>query len=271
MAIFVSRCALAIPGFMENYIKKGKMMQKTIFLYTTLIGWAILLASCSRQMPLSSTQPTPSTVQVSGAMYRVMHQGELGATIQLDSIANKTQLYGLGPLAYLRGELLLLDGHSYVSVVSPDGQGMEVREDFAVGAPFFVYDRIEAWEEQTLPDSVVTLSQLEHHLNNISKHRPRPFCFKVLGPVEEARIHIVNLPEGSRVSSPEEAHRGQKNYHLTHLDAELVGFFSTEHQAVFTHHDTYLHIHLITPDRLIMGHLDYLSLKPGRARLFLPR
>jgi acetolactate decarboxylase len=37
---------------------------------------------------------------------------------------------------------------------------------------------------------------------------------------------------------------------------EIIGFFSTEHKGVFTHHDSFLHMHLITKDKEKMGHLD---------------
>jgi acetolactate decarboxylase len=50
----------------------------------------------------------------------------------------------------------------------------------------------------------------------------------------------------------------------------MVGFFSTEHQAVFTHHDTFMHLHLMTEDKKQMGHLEELRFKPGQMRLLLP-
>ena len=95
--------------------------------------------------------------------------------------------------------------------------------------------------------------------------------FKLGGIVEEATIHIVNLPKGSKVSSPTEAHEGMTNYHLTNEKSEIIGFFSTEHKTIFTHHDTYLHIHLITLDRQKMGHLDDLLFKKRTMTLYLPK
>jgi len=70
------------------------------------------------------------------------------------------------------------------------------------------------------------------------------------------------------VSSPAEAHQGQTNYYLNNEEVEIVGFFSTEHQGVFTHHDSFLHMHLITKDKSLMGHLDELEL--DKVTLYLP-
>jgi acetolactate decarboxylase len=50
---------------------------------------------------------------------------------------------------------------------------------------------------------------------------------------------------------------------------ELVGVFSTKHQAVFTHHGSNIHVHLIAADGSLMGHLDRLRMDPARVRLDL--
>ena len=105
--------------------------------------------------------------------------------------------------------------------------------------------------------------------NQITKISKRPFIFKLEGIIEKATIHIVNLPKGSKVSSPDDAHQGQINYHLQNEQVEIIGFFSTEHKAILTHHDTFLHMHLITKDKTKMGHLDEVLLKNG-IKLYLP-
>ncbi len=207
-------------------------------------------------------------VEIRGAMRNVMRKGQLGSTIHLDTISNKSHLFGLGPVEYLRGELLILDGKSYISRVS--GDSMVVEESFQVSAPFFVYSNVDSWKTITLPDSILNMKQLEQHLDGLTQHINSPFAFRLQGKVAQAKIHVVNLPEGSKVSSPEEAHRGQQNYHLSNEEVEIIGFFSKEHQSVFTHHDTWMHMHLITNDRTQMGHLDEVTFAPGSVRLFLP-
>jgi acetolactate decarboxylase len=52
--------------------------------------------------------------------------------------------------------------------------------------------------------------------------------------------------------------------------SEIIDFFSTEHKAILTHHDTYLHMDLITKDRQKMGHLDEVLFKKGMIKLNLP-
>lgn len=209
-----------------------------------------------------------SNVTCISAMKNVMWKGELQGKVLLDTLKNKKGLYGLGPAEYLRGELLLVDGESYISTVLTDST-MHVAKSYNVKAPFFVYGNVTDWKKQNLPESINDMSDLEEVLNNEAKNITKPFIFKLKGKVKTADIHIQNLPEGSKVSSPKEAHVGQTNYELKNEIVELIGFYSTEHKGIFTHHDTNMHIHLITASRDKMGHLDAVEI--DKMQLFLPK
>ena len=237
-----------------NSIKKMKLI--------ILTGIALFFLSNT-----SKVKTANNDIKIVGAMKNVMWKGQLYGTIDLDTIANKKHLYGFGPVEYLSGELLIVDGKSYKSTVINETI-MKVEETYKVKAPFFAYVNIENWAVQKLPDSIQTNQQLETYLNDISKTAKRPFMFKIKGTVESASIHIVNLPKGSKVSSPEEAHKGQTNYHLQNEPSEIIGFFSTEHKAIFTHHDTFLHMHLITNDESKIGHIDEVVFKKGTMKLY---
>lgn len=198
-----------------------------------------------------------------------MWQGALGPVIQLDTIDPQEGLYGLGPLSYLQGELLIKDGIAYVARVVSDSS-MRVERSPELTAPFFVYTHVQDWEVVPLPDSVQDLASLEAHIHRLAQHRPEPFPFQLRGLVQDADIHIQNLAPGSKVSNPQEAHQGQVNYTLQALPVDIVGFYSTSHQGVFTHHDSFVHLHLITRDESQMGHLDALHFSADQMQLLLP-
>ncbi len=193
---------------------------------------------------LAAAQQNDSAVKVVGAMNNVMWKGQLYGTIALDTISGKQHLYGLGPVEYLSGELLVMDGRAYKSTVLTDSS-MKVEETFEAKAPFFVYAHVENWKEQILPDSIRSIPQLENFLDQITRNSVRPFAFRLSGTIEDASIHIVNLPKGATVRSPLEAHQGLTSFRLSKREADIIGFFSTAHQAVFTHHDSFVHMHLI--------------------------
>jgi len=207
-------------------------------------------------------------VHITGEMRNVMWKGKLEGNIYLDTISNKSDIVGLGPLEYLGGEIIVIDGKSYKSIVISDSS-MEVVETFNIKAPFFAHANISNWSEELLDVDIQTIQQLESFLDNKLSGSSQPFMFKLAGFVKEATIHVVNLPVGAKVSSPNDAHKGQVKYQIEYQEAEIVGFFSKEHKGIFTHHDTYLHLHLMTKDKQMMGHLDELSIEKGKMRLFL--
>ena len=230
----------------------------------------ILLVTALISLSISACAQQPKTsVQIVGEMRNVMWKGQLSGNIDLDTISNKKNLYGLGPVEYLAGEIMVIDGKSYKSTVVSESE-MKVEETFDLKAPFFGSSNISAWKSKKLPDSIINMKDLEAFIDSQTKASKKPFMFKIDAEVDEAIIHIVNLPKGSKVSSPDEAHKGQINYPLKNVAAEIVGFFSTEHKAILTHHDTYLHMHLITKDRKQMGHLDSVKFKPGTVTLHIP-
>jgi len=234
-----------------------------------IIGLVIVgLFSCNTSNNKTTSDETYANITIVGAMKNVMWKGELGNSINLDTISNKKGLYGLGPESYLTGELLINDGNSYVSKVTSDST-MIVEKRYDVSAPFFVYANINQWKEVELPLSIKTIQELEKFIDDKTTDFKRPFTFKLIGEVSRAIIHIQNLPKGTKVSSPDEAHLGQTNYKLNNEESEIIGFFSTKHKGVFTHHDSFLHMHLITADETKMGHLDELEIK--EMKLYLPK
>jgi acetolactate decarboxylase len=237
----------------------------------TLLCTILALIGCKIRPTTPATENIRHPeLRITSAMRNVMHDGELQGKISLDTITEKTNLYGLGPLEYLQGEVTILDGHPYVSRVGA-GSTMQVEETWNIKAPFFVRTNVAKWKEMSIPRHVQTIPELEELLARITKDLgSSPFPFKLTATVESATIHIVNLPQGTVVHSHEEAHQGQQNYTLTHVPAEMIGFYSTGHAGVFTHHDRTTHIHLITADRTAMGHLDEMLLETGTAKLYLP-
>lgn len=229
------------------------------------LGLLILLAgSCT-----SNVRQTDNAVTVVGQMRNVMWKGQLSGTIYLDTLTNKNNLYGLGPVEYLTGELLILDGTSYESTVISDTI-MKVAETYDVSAPFFAYATIPAWTSNPLPDTIESILQLERFLDKLPGSLSRPFMFRLSGSVERAMIHVVNLPKGSQVSSPDDSHEGQLNDDIHDVQVEILGFFSKNHRGIFTHHDSFVHMHLITADLKKMGHLDEVHFRKGSMTLNLP-
>jgi len=214
-----------------------------------LVSAVILLVSCNQK------ENSILTIKSVAAMKDVMWKGELQGKINLDTISDQKGFYGLGPISGLTGEILINDGTVYTSKVTSDST-MIVQKNKQVEAPFFVYGNVTSWQEIELPKEVNDLNTLENFIDETKTDAKKPFIFKLKGMIDAAKIHIQNLPKGTKVSSPKEAHQGQVTYNLENEEVEIIGFFSRKHQGIFTHHDSFAHMHLITSDEKKMGHLD---------------
>ncbi|AXG70309.1 alpha-acetolactate decarboxylase [Kordia sp. SMS9] len=240
-----------------------------MYTFKSILGVFIIICfTACHSSQKEETAETYEAVKIVSAMKNVMWKGELQGKINLDTISNKKGLYGIGPVSYLTGELLINNGQSYVSKVTSDST-MIVEKRFNVAAPFFVYANVNEWTKVELPSNIKSVKDIEAFVDEKTKTFKRPFAFKLVGTMKSATIHIQNLPKGTKVSSPKEAHQGQVNYELANEEVEIIGFFSTEHKGVFTHHDANIHLHLITKDEKKMGHLDAVAIE--KMWLYLPK
>jgi len=190
-------------------------------------------------------------------MSDVMWKGDLEGKIATDSINNK-EAYGLGPIEFLKGEILLFEGQTFVSKVI-DSISHEVTKISSAKAPFFVYSTSSNLYVVDLPNKNYSLRKIEEQIDSIYKNYEQPLLIRIDGFFNELKLHSVNLPKGEKVSSPDEAHQGLTQYKFNGISGSLIGFFSRHHKSIFTHHDSFLHAHFISNDRQVLGHVDKLN------------
>lgn len=207
---------------------------------------------------LVSCNPTTnsSSIKVVGQMSDVMWKGELKGNIATDSLEG-AKTYGLGPLAFLKGEIVLFEGQTFVSKVI-DSSSHNVSNVPSARAPFFVYSTDSNLKVVAIKQSKYSLKELEQHIDSIYKNYDQPLLLRIDGVFDELQLHTVNLPQDTQVSSPEQAHQGLTTYNFNSIKGSLIAFFSRHHKAVFTHHDSFLHAHFISQDRQVLGHIDKL-------------
>ena len=195
-----------------------------------------------------------SSIEVVGQMRDVMWKGDLSGKISTDSLSHPNS-YGLGPIEYLKGEVLLFEGQTFISKVI-DSVAHQVSQVNSIKAPFFVYSKESDLNSISVSPLELSLKSTEELIDSLYFDYDKPLLVRVDGVFKDITVHSVNLPEGSSVSSPEQAHKGLTQYNYKNLSGSIVGFFSRKHKAIFTHHDSFLHAHFISNDRNVMGHVD---------------
>ena len=221
-----------------------------------LLSSILILLSCTKQ-------EESSTIRVVGQMKDVMWKGALEGKISTDSLSSSSH-YGLGPIEYLKGEVLLFEGQTYISQVV-DSLSHQVSQVKSTKAPFFVYSKGSDLNEISIETQELSLKSTEELIDSLFLDYHEPLLLRIDGVFKTITIHSVNLPNGSPVSSPDEAHKGLTKYQYKNINGSMVGFFSRKHKAIFTHHDSYFHAHFISDDRTIMGHVDQVTFTSDKA------
>jgi acetolactate decarboxylase len=200
-----------------------------------------------------------------GAQRETIMNGKLAAALDLNTLAGRAHLYGLGPLEQLRGEVTIADGRSALARVASDGT-VSVTQSFAAGAPFFVWAEVPHWITTPIPAGIRSFEDLERFVPRAAEaaglDAEKPLPFLVLGREDLIEFHILN-----RIGDPphnmEEHKKIQIKFELTKAEATIVGFHSTRHRGIFTPGDSNIHIHFQTPDNEKSGHIQKLEIGDG--------
>jgi acetolactate decarboxylase len=229
-----------------------------------ILSFILLCAACdhagsSDHKVTHNTDSIHPEVRIKGMLRDVIRNGKIKAAVSMDTIDVSDDFLALGPLENLRGEITAVAGKIYVSSVVNDS--VVVRTDRQAKAPLLVYSKDKIHAEKKLPDDVVTLDDLEKYLDGFQSETA--FAFTVHATARTLVGHVFDLPSGSTVHSHEDARKYQKTTTLTDTKVILVGFYSQQHHGVFTHHDSNVHIHVLTDDKKYMGHLESIVMQRG--------
>ena len=211
-------------------------------------------------------------VKFVGSIENVKKRGVLNAAIYLDSISARTNLFALGPVENLQGELMIWDGTSYISKVN--GQNLNsVNESYRVGAPFLVYCNVKNWNEFSLKNDINSLNELQDEIQKLAKSNgfdlQTPFPFKLSGLIVKAKYHVIWKDLNVKEHSPEIHKKSKVFYTIDNENSDILGFYSQNHAGIFTHHDSFIHAHIINADRNKMGHLDEININADQVKVYL--
>jgi acetolactate decarboxylase len=209
-------------------------------------------------------------VQWQGAQKDVL-SGDIAGKVDLAPLAELTDLYGLGPLQEVTGEVTILNSRPYIARVTDAGE-IALEHSFANRACFLVYSQVERWQRVILPEDIVDEKTLEAGLPELAQQHginaDLPFPFLLKGQPDRVVYHVLNKTDGA-THSPELHEKAKVKFRLEDLEIEVIGFYSDRHRGVFTPGHSSLHMHLRDTDDTVSGHLDSLSFPQG-LDLYLP-
>jgi acetolactate decarboxylase len=189
--------------------------------------------------------------------------------VTLDTMLPNPELYAVGALADLSGEITIIGGKAYLSY--PEG-AQDTRTEMTLqtnaGAALLAAAEVPGWRSVTA-ENTIHFENLDEVIGKLAAsagiNPDARFPFLLEGEFEDLQWHVV---DGRRLSpaggTSHQGHLAASNRHrLDRSSAILVGFYSAGDQGVFTHMGSKTHIHCVIEDPLASGHVDHVTIPAG--------
>tara|TARA_R110001632_G_scaffold19898_4_gene59827 strand:- start:2318 stop:3010 length:693 start_codon:yes stop_codon:yes gene_type:complete len=226
----------------------------------------LLISSCQN----TGKKASRFEVKHSGAL-KTMMSGNIQSVISLGSLSNKKHLYALGAVENLKGEIQIFNSKPSNSFVLDSS--LQIKDSYNLKAALLVYAEVEEWDV-TEVSNMTAKSDLEKVIFETAKSNginvEKPFPFLLEGTVASIDWHVINWKDEDKVHSHKKHTKSGLNGKLKNSSVLIIGFYSTKHKAIFTHHTTNMHMHFKTDDNTIAGHIDDLQLE-NQLTLKLPK
>lgn len=201
-------------------------------------------------------------VHTIGTLRSVIHEGRIEARAPIKRLA-APHTFGLGALARLDGEFIVLDGNVFVSRPGDLEAVVAAKDSVALA----VYATVRSWRAMrvTQPISLAAMGDtLASRSAQFGLSAAGPFPFLIEGAADSLQWHVADGRELPPGPSSHEAHASAAVRGVRRSEnVTLLGFYSDHHQGVFTHHDSPVHVHAYFPEDGLVGHVDGVVIRPG--------
>jgi acetolactate decarboxylase len=198
-------------------------------------------------------------VEYAGALKNAMKKGDLTPKIELNSLKSKENLYALGAVGYLKGEVQIFNSSNMTTYVGLNNK-LQFDHTYNKNASILVYSQVPKWLEFKIPDNISSRLEFEKYLKQTAEihglNIEKAFPFIIEGIIKSNNWHVINWSAEDKIHTHKKhvqsgIHNTMKNTHVV-----MLGFFSLHHTGIFTHHTTSMHIHFMTKNKKIAGHSD---------------
>ena len=206
-----------------------------------------------------------------GVLKEIMREQKIDANVDLSKFKGIPNFYAIGALAGLAGEVLIRDG-KVINGIATKGD-LRIERDFDKSATLLVTSEVQEWVEISININVQNLESIqtiiEKEAKRLGLNTNEAFPFMIKGKVKNIDWHVINASEAT-----EQSHEAFKKAGISrsteNVNGEILGFYSEQHEGIFTHHGSFLHVHYVNAAETEMGHVDNLVIN-GEVKLLLPK
>jgi alpha-acetolactate decarboxylase len=215
-----------------------------------LLGTAALVAG----LAACSAPGWDGRVERWGTLRAVMRDGDKGGRVVVEDVVRPSSV-GLGALAGLEGELLVLDGFAWAGRSASSGTSVERVTGEDEAALLFLAE-VPRWRTATLIIATQAETFSPHAYGAVYGARaPSTIPVVFHGKLTDVEAHVLagRCPYASGDTSGEDPVVRT----FAKANGTLVGFWTQEPPGELTHHGSSLHWHVLLdePERFV-GHLD---------------
>lgn len=197
-------------------------------------------------------------VEYHGTLKNIMHKGDLTSKANLIDFENSKNLFALGAIQDLKGEIQIFNGKPYNTYVK--NGTLKKDTTFSKNATLLVYSVVENWQSFKIPTNVNSKPELEIFIEDTASKNKidtnEAFPFLIEGSPKLLEWHVIDWKDGDLVHTHEKHIRSGLYGTIKNEQVKMLGFYSNSHHAIFTHHTTNMHIHMKKNDGEIAGHVD---------------
>jgi hypothetical protein len=220
--------------------------------YAAFLGLALISSCKTPQAETQAASPDAceSSITAYGSRAALKADPDMVA-VNLAAVPTPATAIGYGPGAGYRAELTLADGNWFIAhATGADSVQVETVPGKDAGAVFFVSAAPEAWSARPVGTTITAMAGLESILAEAAAASDCPMsaiAFRLSGTITDAEWSVVGRPEGAR---------GQ----IRSGNVTLVGIYDPfDPGRYFMPSGQQLHVHLVSDDGTISGHLSSFS------------
>jgi acetolactate decarboxylase len=208
-------------------------------------------------------------VKAVGELRKIMYDADLSAKIRLDTL-KKTDLFAIGVMDSLRGDIVVANGKSLVSSI----RNTYVRTDttFNHDASLLVYAYVKNWKEIKTEQDLNNTEELEALVKRLASEHgidiSKPFPFMVKAWARNINYHVIDWQPGIVHTAETHKQFAHDLYHSATM-VMLTGFYSENHKGIFTPFDSKMLVHVVTTNPITCGHLESIETF-GKMAIYFP-
>jgi acetolactate decarboxylase len=172
---------------------------------------------------------------------------------------------------------MVWDNNTFVAALTEDKKPFVQKNVKNLKAIFLVYADVKEWDTIIVNEHQIrSMSHLETFITKMAFDQgldtASAFPFQIFARAKQGKGHIMFKDTSIKLITPEILETSKYINSFTDQYIQMLGFYSQHHQTIFTHHDSFLHIHYRLRNKYQAGHLEELHLDPSYPmRLLFPR